>query len=180
MCFCLIHSFLSYFTQRPPYPQDRGREERFHRPKGHQHGMASPSPPGLLIRPAPRIVRELPPSLATYRVTLFFHALRLKSFYRVEYGCSEGNKKTVCNCALVMVFPKHTSTGVYERQNACANGFHLSPITATVKNITDQWMICLRSSCSFFATSDGIGAAFLESSAIFNKAGSTCGFSATK
>jgi len=42
-------------------------------------------PLGLMTRPAARIVRELPPSLRI-PCTLFFHALRIKSYYRVEYG----------------------------------------------------------------------------------------------
>lgn len=31
-------------------------------------------PLGLMMRPAPRILRELPPSLAAYRVQVFFQA----------------------------------------------------------------------------------------------------------
>jgi hypothetical protein len=31
-------------------------------------------PLGLMMRPAPRIIRELPPSLAAYRVQVFFQA----------------------------------------------------------------------------------------------------------
>jgi hypothetical protein len=43
-------------------------------------------PLGLMIRPAVRIVRELPPSLSTYRITLFFRAVRLNACYRAEYA----------------------------------------------------------------------------------------------
>ena len=45
--------------------------------------------------------------------------------YRVEYGCYVGNKKAACNCPLVKVFRKHTTSGAYERQRACANGLNI-------------------------------------------------------
>jgi hypothetical protein len=43
-------------------------------------------PLGLMIRPAVRVVRELPPSPKTYRITLCFRAVRLNACYRAEYG----------------------------------------------------------------------------------------------
>ncbi len=42
-------------------------------------------------------------------------------------------KKAACNCPLVKVFRKHTTTGACERQRACANGLNfLLPFTATI------------------------------------------------
>jgi len=94
--------------------------------------MASPSPPGLLIRPAPRIVRELPPSLATYRVTLFFHALRLKSYYRVEYGSRVETKKPLKQSNLV------ETLWINHRARCSLKRLHLLLSTTTVGNIADQ------------------------------------------
>jgi len=58
-------------------------------------------PLGLMTRPAARIVRELPPSLRI-PCTLFFHALRFKSYYRVEYGWVAEMKKASYNCPVVV------------------------------------------------------------------------------
>lgn len=46
-------------------------------------------------------------------------------YFRVEYGSYGGNKKTAYNCSLVKVFRKHTTTGAYGRQRACASGLKI-------------------------------------------------------
>jgi hypothetical protein len=61
--------------------------------------------------------------------------------YRVEYGSCGGNKKAACNCPLVKVFRKHTTTGAYERQRACANGLNI--VTLHSNNlIVHNFLMC--------------------------------------
>ena len=61
--------------------------------------------------------------------------------YRVEYGSYDRNKKTACNCPLVVVFPKFTPTGTWERQRACANGLNI--VTYHSNNfIVHNFLLC--------------------------------------
>jgi len=57
----------------PPTP-NRSRRVRRHPAFADRHAPALRGPLGLTIRPAARILRELPPSLAAYRVELSFRA----------------------------------------------------------------------------------------------------------
>ena len=50
-------------------------------------------PLGLMIRPAARIIRELPPSLAAYRVAVSFHAAPLAALGVVWSTVAVENKK---------------------------------------------------------------------------------------
>ena len=47
------------------------------------------TPLGFEIRPADRIIRELPPSLTAYRLRFPSAPPRLGAYYRAEYGLGE-------------------------------------------------------------------------------------------
>jgi len=70
-----LSGLLLCFTQRPPYPTHGVRRSLVSPPNGIcMSALAEPL--CLQTRPAPWIIRELPPSLTAYHVTLFFHAGR--------------------------------------------------------------------------------------------------------
>jgi len=70
-----LSGLLLCFTQRPPYPTHGVRRSLVSPPNGIcMSALAEPL--CLQTRPAPWIIRELPPSLTAYHVTLCFHAGR--------------------------------------------------------------------------------------------------------
>ena len=67
-----------------------------------QVGLA-PTPPGLDLRRAPRIVRELPPSLTAYRVAVWFRAAPLAAPTLVRSTVEDGQQKSHLLLRLVVV-----------------------------------------------------------------------------
>ena len=61
------------------------------------------TPLGLMIRPAARIIRELPPSLTTYRVAVYFHAGPLAPLTIVWSTGTAESKKPIGERALGLV-----------------------------------------------------------------------------
>ena len=81
------------FHPKTPLPHGRDREGRCFTPLEWiiMRRIGYRLPLGLMIRPAARVIRELPPSLAAYRVAVSFRAAPLAAPTFVR---STGNKKT--------------------------------------------------------------------------------------
>ena len=78
------------------------------------------APLDFVMRPVARVIRELPPSLATYGVPPQLRATMVSAYYRAEYGLVR-NKKAVWSA------PWWKSLGGKSRAGNILNGFRLLP-----------------------------------------------------
>ena len=93
----------------------------------HHHAWRKPRPLDLMIRPVARIVRELPPRRKSYRVALFFHAVRLNSCYgwspaEVKWATKKPLELTPVRNQIVL-WTFDTPCGVGIRSNGLPAGF---------------------------------------------------------
>ena len=85
------------FHPKTPLPHGRDREGRCFTPLEWiiMRRIGYRLPLGLMIRPAARVIRELPPSLAAYRVAVSFRAAPLAAPTFVRSTAGVENKKAV-------------------------------------------------------------------------------------
>jgi len=123
-------------TQRPPTPRDVRRGEGSTPAKQDHHVTDRPSTLGLMIRPAARIIRELPPRRESYRVAVFFRAAPLAApavVRSTEVVESTDVKKAACNCdpgSNLAKYPSHRGHLV-RRNRMCKRPSYLLLATAT-------------------------------------------------